>query len=470
MNKNATATPEHKPVRPVWWVGSTYFMQGLPYMIVRALSFVFFTDIGVKERYLGYLNFLGIPWIFKFVWSPLVDIFFTKRGWMIASQLILSLLTGAVAALNLFIPPADPTPWLLAASVLFVVMGFVAATNDIAIDGYYMEGLTDKGEQAAWSGHRVLAWRLSVPYVRSLLVAVAAWVVAIQASGDRFLPWVRSVGAAVRGVLAPGAAAGIPVRGTGDIYLPWFWAFGAGALTLFVFTIYHVLKLPRFEARKEKTGISTRESLRKFGEAFLSFLKQKRVSLIIAFIILYKVGDEIIFCMVTPFLMREIGLTKFQLSWISGIVGTVGAIGGAMLSGWCIKKWGLGRAIWPLTLAMNLNIWAYIWLAWVKPDPSTGGGEFLVAFVHFYEQLAAGLGDTVLIVYIMRTCRAEYKATHYAVGSAIKSLVAIGVGGFGGQMVEAMGYVNFYIIGFATTIPAMVLLFWVPLLQDEPKA
>ncbi|MBP7868207.1 MAG: MFS transporter [Acidobacteria bacterium] len=428
-----------RQMKPVWWVGSTYFIEGLPYMIVRALSSVYFTDIGVKERYIGYLNFLGIPWNFKWAWAPLVDLFFTKRAWLVAVQFLLALATFALAGLNLLIPPAgDPAPYLLVASGLFIAMGFLAATNDIAIDAYYLEGLTDKKEQAAWSGHRILTWRLSVPYVRSLLVAVAAWAAAANA-------------------------------GAGP-YAPWFWAFGAGGLTLLVFAVFHLFCIPRFETVRTGDRPSCRQAVSRFGEAFLTFLRQERIALALVFIILYKIGDEIIFCMVTPFLMREIGLSKAQFSWISGIVGTVGIVAGSMLGAWIIKQWGLKRTIWPLTLLMNLNIWAYIWLAWTKPSPADSWGVFLIALIHGYENLANGLGNAVLIIYVMRLCKPEYKATHFAVGSAIWSLASVLFGGFGGRMVESMGYVNFYILGFFATIPSMVLLFWIPLREEEARA
>ncbi|HLD45962.1 MAG TPA: hypothetical protein VJC18_11055, partial [bacterium] len=85
----------HKTV----WVGATYFIEGLPYMLVRFLAGVFFTDMGVRELYLGFLNFLGIPWNLKFLWAPLLDIFGTKRGWMLKLQATIALLVLVIAVL-----------------------------------------------------------------------------------------------------------------------------------------------------------------------------------------------------------------------------------------------------------------------------------------------------------------------------------------------------------------------------------
>ena len=193
------------------------------------------------------------------------------------------------------------------------------------------------------------------------------------------------------------------------------------------------------------------------------------MALVLIFIITYKIGDEILFSMGTPFLMRELGVTKAQLAWLGGILGALGAIAGTSIGGIWIKKKGLKKAIWPLTILMNFNIWAYVWLAWSLPSAATLSGLAVIAAVHCYEQMAAGLGNAVLIVYILRTCKPEFKASHYAVGSAIMSLFSTFFGGFGGIIVENMGYLNMFIMAFGASLPAMLLMFWVPIREDAEK-
>lgn len=406
-------------------------------MIVRVLSTVYFTDIGAKERYIGYLNFLGIPWNLKFLWAPFIDLIGTKRSWLVALQLLVAASIAAIAGLNTIIPAAgDASPYLILVAGLLVMTAFFSASGDIAIDGFYLEGLTNSRDQAAYAGYRVLAYRLAVVFVRSGLVAVAA----------------------CAGYLAGGA----------NKYLPWFYAFGAGAVTMLLLAIYHAVRLPRFEATRQKP-VATARIPGSFVRSFRSYLRMDRVAVILPFIILYKMGDEILFSMVTPFLMRELGLSKAQYSWIAGIVGAGGAVTGAMLGAWWIKRQGLKKAIWPLTLLMNLNIWAYIWLAWAKPDPANGWGIAAIAAVHGYEQVAAGLGSAALTIFMMSICQPEFKATHYAISTAIMSVVSTVLGGFGGQIVEAMGYLNLFIIGFFSAIPSMVLLFWVPIREESPR-
>jgi len=464
---------------PRWWVFSTYFAQGFPYMVVRSMSSVFFTDVGMSERFLGYLNFLGIPWTLKFLWAPFVDIFSTRRTWMILVQGLLTLMTALLAALCLArgagaivgVPDALLV-WL------FVLMAFVAATNDIAIDGFYMEGITDPKEQAAYTGFRVMAYRLAMILARfGIILAVAQ--VAKTAFG-------------------------------GNMYSAWGIGFAAGAAVMGVLTLLHLIKLPRYQQARDH-AIGAREAMSDFLSSFASYLEVSRqrslialisapalalvlsailaafgipvvqavtysfafmllvllaqarpaIALSLAFIMFYKIGDEIIFSMGTPFLKRYLLVNNTQLAWMSGLLGLVGSIVGTTVGGLWIKRTGLRRAIWPLTLLMNLNILAYIWLAYERPLATNIPGLLTIGTVYSIEQVAAGLGNAVLIVFILRTCKPEFKAGHYAIGSAFMSVFSALFGGMGGVIVEQVDYLGLFIIGFAASLPSMALLFFV---------
>jgi len=406
------------------WVASTYFAEGLPYMIVRFLSSVYFTDIGVRESFLGFLNFLGIPWNLKFLWAPLLDIFGTKRGWMIRLQLLITILVFILAGLAGMRSPQGPALLIPAMAFLFVGLAFIAATHDIAIDGYYLEGLTNRADQAAFSGLRVLAYRIAVIFARSVLVA----------------------------------AAGLA---------NWFYGFGVGALTMLALFVIHQISLPRFEEEKASTRVKFSEIRDNFINSFLSYLKRERVFLILIFVATYKLGDEILFSMNTPFLMRELGVTKPQLAWLAGFVGSFASIAGTMLGAWWIQKTGLKKTIWPITLVMNVNILAYIILSEGRPSPASVKGLALIAAVHAYENIVGGLGTAALMVYLMRLCSTKYKAAHFAIGTAIMSLGSTVLGGFGGVIVEKVGYTNLFLFGFLATIPSILLLFWLPMEEES---
>ncbi|WP_295384150.1 hypothetical protein [uncultured Thiodictyon sp.] len=472
---------------PRWWVFSTYFAQGFPYMVVRAMSSVFFTDVGMSERALGYLNFLGLPWNLKFLWAPLVDIYSTRRAWMILVQALLTLLTALLAVLclgrGMGLVAGVPDALLVG---VFVAMAFLAATNDVAIDGYYMAGIADPKEQAAYTGFRVMAYRLAMILARfGIILAVA------QIAQHAFFG--------------------------GNLYAAWGCGFGAGALVMAVITVLHLVRLPRYEQARTRVigvreaagdflssfavylGVSRERSVIAlvsspalglvlsgvllglgvpavqavtygFASMLLALLAQARpaVALSLAFIMFYKIGDEIIFSMGTPFLKRFLLVDNTQLAWMSGLLGLIGSIVGTTIGGLWIKRTGLRRAIWPLTLLMNINILAYVWLAWEHPLATDTVGLLTICGVYTIEQIAAGLGNAVLIVYILRTCNPAFKAGHYAIGSAFMSVFSALFGGMGGVIVEQVGYLGLFSIGLLATIPSMILLLFVRVEDEEP--
>jgi len=112
---------------------------------------------------------------------------------------------------------------------------------------------------------------------------------------------------------------------------------------------------------------------------------------------------------------------------------------------------------------MNVNIWLYVWLSVAKPDPATFWGIFAIAAVHCVEQVAAGLGSAALLVFLLSTCSKEFRATHYAIGSAIMSVPGTLIGGEAGRIVEILGYTNLYIVAFVLSIPGMCLIPLVPI-------
>ena len=427
---------------------STYIAEGLPYMIVRFLSGVYFTDIGMKEAVIGYLNFLGIPWNFKFLWAPFVDFYGTRRGWMVALQLAIGAMVGVVAVLTGFGPHAqstagsqpiaklewadlahviDPTTGLSHQMIIWLIIGallvlaFLSATNDVAIDAFYIEALPSRRDQAAYSGLRTMAYRIAMVIARVVLISFA-----------------------------------------------WSINFALGAAIMLACGVFHV-----FVPRRSQAVVATLERprlLTHFGRAFAAYLQQPRLLTVLLFIATYKLGDELLFALGSTFLLREIHITKAQLSLLAGFVGLATMVAGAMLGAYYIKRVGFRRAIWPLTLGMNLNIWVYVWLAWAKPNPATTMGFVTVAVTHAYENFARGLGDAVLTVFLLYVCKPNFKATHYAIGSAIMSIGSNVAGGFTGVLVERMGYVNLYILAFLSSIPAMLLIFRLPLREMEATA
>ncbi len=152
---------------PWFWVPSIYLAEGIPYMIAMTVSVILYNRLGLSNTDIAlFTSWLYIPWIIKPLWSPFVDIFRTKRFWILAMELAIG---GSLACVALTIPASDFVRYTLA---MFWIMAFSSATHDIAADGFYMLGL-DTPQQAAFVGVRVIFYRVATIAAKGGLVIMA---------------------------------------------------------------------------------------------------------------------------------------------------------------------------------------------------------------------------------------------------------------------------------------------------------
>ena len=495
-----TGTMNDKPLpailkKPHLWCFSTYFAEGFPYSIIRSVSTIFFRDRGVSLEGVGLTTFFGLPWILKFFWGPLVDEFATKKRWLLIMQASLAVLIGAAA----FLVPMPAAPRLIA--ILFFAGAFVAATHDIAIDGYYLAAL-DKQEQTKFLGYRVMAYRVAMLTGTGVIVTIGtafSWVAAFLVAGLLlglltiyhyfFLPecetekhpfgdMMRLFGrwhVLLNVSLAAAAIAGL------------FWLFNSPRYSAWkaASPFLKELNFPRAVGlglllalallavfRKNLTAFLTRDPDSFYGRAFLTFMDQEKIGLVLAFIILVRSGEFMVSSMTSAFAV-DLGI-KQHYGWIGGGIGLPASIAGALIGGWMISRYGLRRLIWPFLMAQNLTNVVYMLLAngmagylavntgAASPVFIGRGNLALFAGVTFFEQFASGLGTAVLTTFLMRICRMEFKAAHFAIGSGLMSLGGIVAGVSSGFIASWLGYSGMFMISFIISIPGMLLLFWVP--------
>jgi len=391
-------TPVSRRSLTALWTTSTYFAEGLPYSLVHQISAQFFTAAGASLEAIGLTSLYGLAWNVKFLWSPLVDLIGNKKIWLV----ILELLIALIAALLIW--PAKSSNLVLVAAI-FAVIGFLAATHDVAVDGYYIQSLNDS-DQAAFSGLRVAAYRIALLVGNGALVVLAgiiSWAACFLAAG---------------GIMA--------------------------ALAL----LHHLL-LP-----KVKTGRNVLD-LPAIKEAFATYLRQPHILMVLAFILFFRAGDAMMFAMATP-LLRDLGYDTAARGFLSGTLGTLTGIGGALVGGAIISRRGLRRCLFPFTLIQSLAIPAYAWMAYVKP------GLFGVGIVVAIEQLAAGIGTAALVVFLMQRCNTNFQATHFAIGSALMSVAATVSGSVSGFVAHQVGFTLFFWIAFIISWPGIFLAWRMP--------
>ncbi|MDI3283966.1 MFS transporter [Polyangium sp. 15x6] len=405
--REAEEKAAESPLRAAPWVATTYFGEGLPYSIVHQVSAELFTAFGASLTAIGYTAFYGFAWNAKFLWSPLVDMYGKKRGWVVATQIALGL---AVLALAM---PADRGDLPVVAWGLIAV-SVLAATQDISVDGFYLDALPEK-RQAAFSGLRVAAFRAAMLVAKGGLVVLA------------------------------GIAGG------------WRYAFFAAAAMMLLLGVGHALFLPRpsAPAQAEVEARVGRNADASYLQAFVTFLRQPKVGLVLGFILTFRAGDALMFAMHTPFL-KDLGLNLAQRGFVSGTWGTVSSIAGSILGGMVVSRLGLERTLKPISILQSAAIPLYAWLAWTRP------GIAAITAVVLVEQFVAYAGSAAFMVFIMRRCQGAYRASHFAIGSALMSLATTLAGSVSGHLAQSVGFTTFFLLAFAASIPGVILSMFVP--------
>ncbi len=485
---------------PHVWTFTTYFAEGFPYSIIRSISGFFFRDMKVSLEAIGLTSLFGLPWVLKFLWGPQIDQFATKRHWMLSMQFLLILILCAVA----FVAPLQHCVEIIA--VLFLVGAFLAATHDMAIDGYYMEALDNEG-QSRFVGYRVMAYRISMMTGTGIIVTIgtltswrtgflsaAVLMVLLYAYHFLLLPRVETPKYSARLLFKSisnfnsikwGALFFLSI-----VFFRWIlslkWWVDIKTQVPFIERIsmsgwigigllMALILLVLFKNRIKRILFNDKESF--YSRAFMTYMDRRRIGVALCFIIFMRTGESMLASMASPF-MVDLGI-QVHYGWISGGVGLPFSIIGAMLGGWMISRYSLKKTILPFLLAQNLTNIVYMFLAFGLNDyvvintgadcltPIGQSNLILVALVHAFDQFAGGLGTAVLITFLMRTCLSEFKAAHFAIGTGLMNISGVFSGVMGGFLAQWLGYGYFFGISFLASIPGMALILFIPFLESE---
>ncbi len=392
-------------------------------MIVNAVSVVMYKKMDVPNTLIGLTSLLYLPWVLKPLWGPTVDIFWTKRRWIVATQVLLAAqfaLVGGVLHL--------PNFFELTLG-LFILAAFTSATHDIAVDGFYMLALDDN-QQAFYVGIRST-------FYRAAMIAGSGGLVVL---------------------------AGVLENRLASIPTSWMLAMIIAAAIFALLFLFHSFYLPRPPA---DTGANRLKSASPdFGASFLaafkSYFQQPRIAPILAFIVLYRLGEAMLVKMAAPFLLDSkaaggLALSTQTVGFVYGTVGVVSLVIGGVAGGWLISKFGLRKCIWPLAIALNAPDLAYVYLSFIEPTlPQIYG---LVAL----EQFGYGVGFSAFLVFLMYTAKGPFKTSHYAISTGFMALGMMLPGLASGYLQSALGYQQFFIGVCLLTLPGMAAIFFIPL-------
>lgn len=393
-------------------------------MIVSVVSLVMYERMGVSNADITlYTGWLYLPWVIKPLWSPLVEIFKTKREWIIIMQLLIGAGLAGVAF-------SIPAPMFFRTTMIFFwLMAFSSATHDIAVDGFYMISLTEF-QQSYFIGIRNTFYRIGMIAAQGLLVMI----------GGRL------------------------EKVTGDVPFAWSITFGAAAGLFVLFGIYHRFVLPRPETTATVAKRGFGEIMGEFFGTFAAFFRKKGIVAAIAFLLLYRLGEVQLTKMTTLFLLNKrgdggLGLDPEVVGLSYGTFGVIALIAGGIAGGIAISRRGLKYWLLPMMFAINLPDVVYVYLSYTQPE-----NLLLINAAIIIEQFGYGFGFTAYTLFMIYLSDGMYKTAHYAICTAFMALGKMLPEMAAGRLQQYFGYEHFFIWVMVCTVPAFFLL---PLLRID---
>lgn len=382
------------------------FSSGLPLALTGALLQAWFTVAGISIVTIGALALIGQPYVYKFIWAPFLDRYVPpflgrRRGWLMIMQLGLVISIAAMAFGN---PKVNPS--LLVGLALLVA--FLSATQDIAIDAYRTDVLPsqERGLGAALytGGYRI----------------------AMMVSG-----------------------------GLGLIAADWF----GWRITYFVMALLMIVGIVAtwFGPEPENDKVTTHHpaSLRiAIIEPLHEFFSRRAAWVLLLVIITYKLGDALSVSLATPFFIRDLGFSLTVIGAVHKGAGLVATLLGVFVGGALMVRLSMYRSLLLFGILQTAAILMFVQLAILgKSYP------MLIATV-FVDNFCNGMGTAALVAFLMSLCNQQYTATQFALLSSLTATARVFIGPIAGVMVEHIGWINFFICSIVASLPGLFLLWW----------
>lgn len=404
-------------LRGLSWIPSLYLAEGIPYIIVMSIAVLMYKRMGLSNAELTfYTSWLSLPWVIKPLWSPIVDIFGTRRAWILAMQ---AAMAAGFASIALFLPGHA---WFQASMASFLIIAFLSATHDIAADGFYIIAL-DSENQSFFVGIRTLFYRLAMILAQGPLVMMAGWL----------------------------------ENTYGDIPQAWATVFYILAATFALLATLHLFLLPRPASDIDRRGKSTSHIFSEFITTFREFFSKPGITTAILFILLYKFPEAQLIKIIQPFMVDSteaggLGMSTTDVGMAYGIVGVIGLISGGIIGGIVVARGTLRRWLMPMAWSMSATCGTFLLLCHI-PSPS----PLLVNTAVAVEQFGYGFGTTAYILYLIKFSEGPRATSNYAICTGLMSLGMMLPGMIAGQIQQWLGYHNFFLWTLACCVTTLAV-------------
>ena len=418
-----------KKISPVAWVPTLYFAMGMPFVVLNMVCSLMYKGMGISDAQIAFwTSLIMFPWTLKPLWSPFLEIYKTKKFFVVLTQ-ILSGIMFALVALALRLPD-----FFAITIAMLAVIALSGATHDIAADGVYMSTLSTD-DQAKWIG-----WQGAF-YNIAKIVATGGLVYLAGMFKDRF-----------------------------GVSMAWMIIMLIVAFIMVGIGIYHAFRLPSGANDKKDETASISSQLNDLWSVFVEFFRKKHIIYYIFFIVLYRFAEGFVMKIVPLFLKapraeQGLGLSEQEIGLCYGTFGAAAFVIGSILAGYYIAHRGLQKSLFSLALVFNLPFVAYTLLAMFQPENIVIIGSGIVL-----EYFGYGFGFVGLTLFMMQQIApGQHQMSHYAFASGIMNLGVMLPGMISGYVSDALGYKNFFIFVLLCTVPALLITWFVPFTYPDTE-
>jgi PAT family beta-lactamase induction signal transducer AmpG len=431
-----------KKKSPISWVPTAYFAMGLPFVVLNMVTVLMFKGLEVDDKLITFwTSLILLPWTLKPLWSPFLELFRTKKFFVIVTQLITGVTFGLVAfALNL-------SHFFSISIALLAIVAFSGATHDIACDGVYMSELSNE-DQAKFIGWQGAFYNIAKILATGGLVYLAGYFIELNADA---------------GLLTANKRA-------------WMIILLILSVTMILLGIYHLFALPSTQsASSKKTLRSNKEVMKELGQVLMDFFRKTHITYYICFIILYRFAEG--FVKIVPLFLKAdremggLGLNEKEIGLYYGTYGAAAFVLGSLLAGYYIARKGLKKTIFSLCCIFNLPFMVYALFAYFQPESG-----WIICSGIVFEYFGYGFGFVGLSLFMMQqVAPGKHQMAHYAFASGIMNFGVMIPGMLSGWVCESLGtwfdkpggYEPFFIFVLIATIPAFLITYFLPFKYDN---
>ncbi len=432
---------------PISWVPTLYFAMGMPFVVLNMVCTLMFKGLEVSDAQIAFwTSIIMFPWTLKPLWSPLLEIYKTKKFFVVVTQIATGAVFGLVA-LALHLPD-----FFAITIALLAVIALSGATHDVAADGVYMATLSTE-DQAKYIGWQGAFYNIAKIAATGGLVYLAGTLIK-HFTGD-------TTG------LDTTALAAAQHQGT---VMAWTTIMLIIGIVMLLLGLYHIKFLPGDKEKKDTEKPSLKESMVELWGVFVDFFRKPHIIYYICFIILYRFAEGFVMKIVPLFLKASrdsqgLGLSEEEIGICYGTFGAAAFVIGSILAGYYIAHRGLQKSLFSLCCVFNLPFVAYTLLAIYQPESLwlIGGGIVL-------EYFGYGFGFVGLTLFMMQqVAPGKHQMAHYAFASGIMNLGVMLPGMISGVISDWLGYKLFFVVVLICTIPAFLITWFVPFTYPDEK-